>query len=267
MRAFRAAVVQLRSTGNIRPNLDRASGLIRAAADEGADLVALPENFAWIRVPGAEPPPVHPLHGPLVQEMQALARDCRCHLLLGGFPEEVCGQAKYHNAAALLAPSGDIIATYRKRHLFDVELEDLTIRESDFNLPGDDVVCASCELGVIGLSICYDLRFPEHYRELVDCGAEILAVPAAFTAPTGQAHWHVLLRARATENQCFVIAPGQVGHHGGDRESYGHSLIVDPWGEVLAEIDNGEGFAVADLDPARLQEVRRRLPALGHRRS
>ena len=272
MRAFRAAVVQLTSTGRIRRNLDRVGELVRSAAAQGADLVALPENFAWIRVPEAEPPPVGPVTpqapGTLVAEMAALARECACHLLLGGLPEAVPGQEKFHNASVLLDPDGRVLAHYRKRHLFDVELPDgRIVRESDYLLPGDRIVCARTPLGALGLSICYDLRFPEHYRALADRGAEILTAPSAFTRPTGEAHWHLLVRARAVENQCFIVAPNQVGFHGGDRTSFGHSLIIDPWGDVLAEVENGEGIALADLDPRCLTDVRTRMPALEHRRT
>lgn len=267
MRPFRAAVVQLTSTGDVRRNLERVRKLVLAAAGEGAELVALPENFAYLRVPDADPVPKGPVPGPLSEEMSALAREAGCHLLLGALPEEAPGDARYYNTSVMLAPDGAILAAYRKRHLFDVDLPDgQVLRESDNILAGDDIVCVDTPLARIGLSICYDLRFPEHYRALVDEGAEVLTVPSAFTVPTGRAHWHILLRARAIESQCFVLAPGQVGHHGGTRASFGHSLVVDPWGEILAEVADDEGFACADLDPARLEEVRSRLPSLRHRR-
>ncbi|MBN2498186.1 MAG: carbon-nitrogen hydrolase family protein [Deltaproteobacteria bacterium] len=269
MRSFRAAAVQLHSTADMARNLERAEHWVRRAKESGATLVALPENFAWIRVPGAGEPPSGGLDGEIVSRMRALARDCGCYLLLGGFPEAVPGELRVYNSSALIDPAGELLAVYRKRHLFDVDLpEGPCIRESDFNLPGDEIVCADTPLGRIGLAICYDLRFCEHFRALVDLGAELLCAPAAFTAPTGRAHWHVLIRARAIENQCFAVAPGQAGFHGGDRHSYGHSLIVDPWGEILAELDSerDEGLAVADLDAVRLEQVRRILPALRHRR-
>ena len=271
MRAFRAAVVQICSKGVTRRNLDTVHRLVREAVRAGAELVALPENFAWLRVPGAEPPPAGPVPGPLVDEMAALARDAGCYLLCGGLPEGEPGASHHHVASVLLGPGGagpdGVLGHYRKRHLFSVDLPDGTkLRESEYIVAGDELVCVETPLCTLGFSICYDLRFPEHYRALVDRGAEVLAVPSAFTEPTGRAHWHVLLRARAIENQCFVIAPGQVDFHGGDRHSYGHSLIIDPWGEILAEVEQGEGFAVADLDPERLADVRAKLPALTHRR-
>jgi predicted amidohydrolase len=267
----RAAVIQVRSTGELERNLERVRKQVRAACQDGAEWVVLPENFAWLRVPGAQPPPVGPadpkVDGCLVAQMASLAREEGCHLLLGGLPEQAEGSDKFYNAFVWLDPKGEVLAHYRKRHLFDVELPDGTvIRESDYNLAGDGVVCAQTPFGAVGLSICYDLRFPEHYRALSDQGAEIMTAPAAFTKPTGQAHWHLLVRTRAVESQCFMLAPNQAGHHGGDRYSYGHSLIVDPWGEVLAEVKGEEeGFACADLDPQRLTDIRAKLPALEHR--
>lgn len=266
LKAFRAAVVQLTSTGDVRRNLGRVRELVRAAVDDGAELVALPENFAWIRVPEADPPPRGPVPGPLTDELGALARECGCHLLLGALPETAPDPARHYNTSVLLGPDGGIVGSYRKRHLFDVDLADGTVlRESDTIAPGAAVVCLETPFARLGLSICYDVRFPEHFRALIDRGAEVLTVPSAFTVPTGRAHWHLLCRTRAVENQCFLLAPGQTGHHGGTRASYGHSLIVDPWGEILAEVAEGEGFAAADLDPERLADVRRRLPALRHR--
>lgn len=266
-RSYRAGVVQLCSRGDTRRNLARIRELVAEAVAQGAELVALPENFAWLRIPGAEPAPVGPVPGPLVDEMAQLARAHGIYLLCGGLPEGDPAEPRYYQASVLLAPDGSLAAHYRKRHLFDVELPDGTIlRESEVLKAGDDLVCAETPLGNIGFAICYDLRFPEHFRALVDAGAHILTVPSAFTDPTGRAHWHVLLRARAIENQCYVIAPGQVGVHGGDRHSYGHSLIVDPWGEVLAEVEEGEGVAVAEIDPHRLATIREKIPALKHRR-
>ena len=267
LRPFRAAVVQLCSKGVVRANLDRAADLVGQAAADGADLIALPESFAWLNVPGAEPGPAAPLPGPIVLEMAALARKHGCFLLLGGVSVSAPDDPRSYNTSVLLDPEGGTVATYRKRHLFDIDLPGgPTLKESDDYLAGDDIVCPATPLGVLGLSICYDLRFPEHYRACVDRGATVLFVPSAFTARTGRAHWHLLLRARAVENLAYVVAPAQHGYHGGERESYGHSLIVDPWGEVIAEVAEGDGFAAADIDPERLAQVRRGLPALQHRR-
>jgi predicted amidohydrolase len=202
------------------------------------------------------------------------------HLLLGSMVERgPAAQPGEHgrvelrrsfNTSLLFGPDGRRLAAYRKIHRFDVDLPpDVVFRESDAVLPGTDPVTVATSLGRLGLSICYDLRFGELYRSLVDRGAEILAVPSAFTARTGRAHWRVLLRARAIENQCWVLAPAQVGRHddGGIRHSYGHSMIVDPWGEIVAEVDeDAPGFAIAKIDPARVAEVRRAMPVREHRR-
>ena len=205
--------------------------------------------------------------GPILTAMADLARATRVHLLLGGFPERSEEPRLIHNTSVVLDPDGQVVATYRKIHLFDVDLPGgARFRESDAVKPGVEPVIAALPFGAVGLSVCYDLRFPELYRALAARGARILAVPAAFTAETGKDHWHVLLRARAIENQAFVLAPAQFGTHGGKRASYGHALVIDPWGVVLAESGNHEGVAVADLDLAYQDEVRRTLPCLRHRR-
>jgi len=199
--------------------------------------------------------------------MAALARRLRVTLLLGSLPERVPGDARVRNTAVLLGPGGETVAAYRKIHLFDIDLPGMEhLKESQAVLPGDEVVVAGTAIGPVGLSICYDLRFPELYRELVRRGARVLCVPSAFTERTGKAHWEVLLRARAIENLAYVLAPAQVGHHGGGRASHGQAMIVDPWGSVLAQVPDGEGVAVAELDFDRLERLRRELPALSHAR-
>jgi predicted amidohydrolase len=268
---LRVAAAQMTSTEDIDANLATAARLVHRAADAGATFVALPENFAFLgsdrdhRLAIAEP--VHEGAGPLLTAMQTLAREADVNLLLGGFPERSEHPGHIYNTAVLLAPDGSVTATYRKIHLFDVDLPGgAQFRESESVAPGRDVVVARFPWGGLGLSVCYDLRFPELYRQLTKSGARVLAIPSAFTAETGKDHWHVLLRARAIENQAFVVAAAQWGVHGGKRVSYGHALVADPWGVVLAECGNHEGLAVADLDFAYQDNVRRNLPCLEHRR-
>jgi predicted amidohydrolase len=185
----------------------------------------------------------------------------------GGFWEKAADSDKVRNACVYMRADGTIANVYRKIHLFDVDLPDGTkLLESETVEPGEEIVVADTPFGTLGLSVCYDLRFPELYRKLVDAGAIALAVPAAFTLTTGKDHWHVLLRARAIEQQCYVLAAAQAGHHYGRRRSYGHALIADPWGTVLAECGEGEGVAVAEIDPSYVQSVRGSLPSLAHRK-
>jgi len=239
----------------------------------------LPEAFAFLG-PEAEknriiePLPSHPRAatgfepGPILERCQRLARACGSHLILGGFHEATTEPGKSYNTCVHLAPDGAIQALYRKIHLFDVSLDDgTTLRESARTLPGREVVTTSLPFGPLGLSVCYDLRFPYLYQALVDLGAVALTVPSAFTQTTGAAHWAVLLRARAIECQAYVLAPAQHGHHWGNRRSWGHSLIIDPWGEIIGECPAGDGIAVADIDPTVVDRVRRQLPSLTHRRS
>jgi predicted amidohydrolase len=199
--------------------------------------------------------------------MGALARKLNITLLLGSLPEKVVGDARVRNTSVLLGPDGQTLALYRKMHLFDIDLPGMEhLKESRSVVAGNEVVTVQTAFGPVGLSICYDLRFPELYRELVRRGARVLAVPSAFTERTGKAHWEVLLRARAIENLAYVVAPAQVGTHAPGRASHGHALIVDPWGDVLAQVPDGEGVAVAELDFTRLERLRRELPALSHGR-
>jgi predicted amidohydrolase len=258
------------STDDVPRNLRTVARLVDEAAAAGAHLVGLPENFAFLgsdrdhRLALAERVDAP---GPILTEMAALARSAKVHLLLGGFPEVGPDAQRIHNTAVLLDPKGDVISLYRKVHLFDVDLPGgAHFRESDVVAPGQEAVVATLPWGGLGLTVCYDLRFPELYRRLVEKGARVLAVPAAFTAETGKDHWRVLLRARAIENQAYVIAPAQFGAHGGKRASYGHAMIVDPWGVVLAECGNREGIAMAELDFAYQDQVRANLPCLQHRR-
>jgi predicted amidohydrolase len=267
------AAAQLCSTENVADNLTRAGELVKGAARAGAQLVGLPENFAYLgsdrdhKLALAEE--ISPeARGPILEAMRQAARDAGVWLLLGGFPERVPGaEGRIGNTSLLLDPAGAVRARYRKIHLFDVEVPGgQRFRESDTVAAGDEAVVAETPWGGLGLTICYDLRFPELYRRLAAGGARMIAVPAAFTRETGKDHWHVLLRARAIENQAFVLAPAQYGFHGGKRASYGHALVVDPWGVVLAECGDRQGFALAELDFSQQDAIRRDLPCLTHRR-
>lgn len=262
-----AAVVQMTSTTDAERNLATAGSLVAQAASRGAVFVGLPENFAFLRSEGQPAPEPQSLDGPWVRRMSDLARRHGVTLLLGSLPERIPGDSRVGNTSVLLGPDGATLAAYRKIHLFDIDLPGMEhLKESKAVLPGDEVVVAETALGAVGLSICYDLRFPELYRELTRRGARVLCVPSAFTERTGKAHWEVLLRARAIENLAYVLAPAQVGHHGGGRASHGQAMIVDPWGSVLAQVADGEGVAVAELDFERLERLRRELPALSHAR-
>ena len=269
MTRFTAACVQLNVGTEIEPNLQAAAALIRRARAAGATLIATPENTGFIAqgrdavlqraLPEAEHPGL-----PFFAD---LARETGATLLIGSLSIGLPG-GKAANRSYLFAPSGEILARYDKVHMFDVELAGgERYRESATFEPGGQAVAAPLPAGgVLGLTVCYDLRFPYLYRALAQAGADILAVPAAFTRKTGQAHWHVLLRARAIETGSFVIAPAQTGTHDRGRQTYGHSLIVAPWGEVLADAGEAVGFVTAEIDLARVQEAREAVPALRHDR-
>ena len=262
-----AAAVQMTSTADVERNLETAERLVAGAAARGARFVALPENFAFLRSEGEPVPEPQPLDGPWVSRMSAVARRLEVTLLLGSIPEAIPGDVRVHNTSVLVGPAGETLAVYRKIHLFDIDLPGLEhLKESRSVAPGATPVVGQSAFGPVGLSICYDLRFPELYRELTRRGARVLAVPSAFTDRTGKAHWEVLLRARAVENLAFVVAPAQVGMHGRGRSSHGHAMIVEPWGAVVAQVADGEGAAVAELDFERQERLRRELPALSHAR-
>ncbi len=261
-----AAVVQLTSGPDLPANLARAVGLLAEAARRGATLAVLPENFAFMGEHERDKFAVAEAlddNGPILTAMKDAARRHQMALVLGGFPEK-SSATHVHNTSIYLDAAGAVKAVYRKIHLFDVEIPDgASYRESASVAAGSEPVVAE---GGIGLSVCYDVRFPELYRELGRRGARVLTVPAAFTLHTGRDHWHVLLRARAVENLCYVLAAAQYGRHNAKRVTYGHSLIVDPWGIVLAEVADHEGVAVAELDFEHQDKLRRELPALNHRR-
>ena len=267
MQRLLAAVVQMASGPDRTANLRRAAELVRDAAGRGATLVVLPEVFAWRGIDASDPAGAEPIPGPTTSAMGALAAELGVWLCAGSFLEAVADEARCYNTSCVIDPTGAIVARYRKVHLFDVELPGrVAVRESDRRLPGDRTVVVPTPAATLGCSICYDLRFPELYRRLAKGGAEILLVPSAFTFPTGAAHWDVLCRARAIENQCYLLAANQTGESPHGHRDYGNSMIVDPWGTVLARVGDGEGVAVAELDGAALARVRRELPALRHAR-
>ena len=272
------AAVQMTSGEDVDANLERARELVCEAATAGALIVGLPENFAYLggrqdhKLAIAEDLPAvgateHGDFGPILSAMRALALKAGVWLLLGGFPEKSRSAGRINNTSVLMDPEGTLSAIYRKMHLFDVDVPGgKRFRESETVEAGNDVVVAPTPWGGLGLSICYDLRFPELYRAHAAKGARMVAVPSAFTLQTGKDHWHVLLRARAIENQVYVMAPAQIGAHGPTRRSYGHALVVDPWGVIVAECSDQEGFALARLDFAHQDKLREALPVLTHRR-
>jgi len=266
---FRAAVVQLTSTSDAAGNLSAATELIERAASWGAAFVATPENTNYLGPHDEKARRAEPLGGATGTHFANLARRLGIHLLLGSFNEKSDEPTRCYNTSVLYSPAGEIVATYRKIHLFDVDIPGgVSFAESATCKPGEGTVVADTPLGRIGLSICYDLRFPELYRRLVDQGAQILMIPSAFTLATGKDHWEPLLRARAIENQCYVLAPAQHGRHddGGLRESWGHAMIVDPWGLPLATAADGPGLALAEIDLDRVERVRRAIPVSANRR-
>lgn len=262
-----AAVCQLNSGPDRARNIQRALELVSLAASRGAAFIALPENFELMASAAEKRAQADAIDGETLRPLRELVARLGVTLVAGSFAERSTGPDKVHNTSVLFGPDGARLAVYRKIHLFDVEVGDGAIyRESELVAAGDAAVTSPTTAGRVGLSICYDLRFPELYRQLSRVGAEILCVPSAFTLLTGKDHWEPLLRARAIENQCYVVAPAQWGSHPGGRVTYGHSLIVDPWGTVLCCHPDGEGVALAELDLAALDRIRLSLPALRHRR-
>jgi predicted amidohydrolase len=263
---MRAAAVQLNSTEDKDRNLAAADRLTREAASEGAELVVLPEKFNVLGTPDDYRRGAEALDGPTIGWARITARELGIDLVAGSIVERREGRDKLSNTSVHVGPDGDVKAVYRKIHMFDVVVGGQTYRESETEEAGDDVVLSETAEGVpLGLTVCYDLRFPELFRILAVKGARILSVPAAFTKVTGQAHWDVLIRARAIENQAFVVAADQTGTHPPDKESFGGSTIVDPWGEVLGRAGEGEAVVAADLDLGRQDEVREQLPSLANR--
>jgi predicted amidohydrolase len=265
--AYLVGAVQMTSTADRARNLETALRLVGEAADLGAKLVGLPENFAFMGPEEQRQATAEPVEGPTVSAIRDLARRRGIWILAGSIAERVDVPGKTANTSVLVADDGAVVAVYRKIHLFDVNIPDgARYAESEVVVPGDKVVVAPTPLGRIGLSICYDLRFPELYRGLASLGAELITIPAAFTLFTGKDHWEVLVRARAVENLAYVMAPAQVGRHSSSRQTFGNAMIVDPWGVVLARCPDGEGVCVAPVRRDRLERCRREIPALGHRR-
>ncbi len=270
MTTTQVAVVQMTSKPDLAHNLDAAERLVQRAAQAGAQLMVLRENFAWMGPEGTQRNVAErlPQGGPVLTRCQDWARSLGIELILGGYPEQTeDGGPRTYNTCVHLDAQGAFKQRYRKIHLFDVDLSDGTFaKESATVKAGDTPVVTDTAFGKLGLSICYDVRFPELYRKLVDLGAIAVAVPAAFTLHTGKDHWQVLLQARAIESQAYVLAAAQTGHHFDKRVCYGHAMIVDPWGCVLAQCGEGEGVAVATIDTDVVARVRSQLPSLKHRR-
>jgi deaminated glutathione amidase len=264
-----AACIQLTAGRDISPNIAAASDLVRRARDRGAQLIMTPEVSDMIeprRALRAEKARPEADHAMLVA-FRELARETGAWLLLGSITVREGGDERLRNRSVLIAPDGAVVQRYDKIHMFDVSLEGgESYRESAAFRPGEAAAVAALPWGVLGMTVCYDLRFPHLYRALARAGAQFLSIPSAFTVPTGRAHWHVLLRARAIENFCFVFAPAQCGEHAEGRRTYGHSLIVAPWGEILAEAEEGPGMIIAEIDPAKATEARNAVPSLTHDR-
>lgn len=265
-RKIRAAAIQMSSTPDKEENKETAEALVREAVSAGADLVALPELWSCHGLDGVYSENAEPIPGPTTEFMGDLARELGVYLLGGSILEGGPGAARLSNTSTFFDPSGEMTAVYRKIHLFDVKVSDREYLESANIAPGNEIVTAKAGAATLGLSVCYDVRFPELYRLLALRGAEILAVPAAFTLQTGKDHWELLLRTRAVENQAFVVAPAQWGQKADGRWTYGRSMIVDPWGTVLATCADRDGYALATLDLDYLDRFRTEFPALANRR-
>jgi predicted amidohydrolase len=273
---FTASCIQFTSARDYEPNIRVVSGLIRRARDAGADLVLTPENTGLTEPVGKSrrEKARDEANHPVLAALRDVARETRVWLLIGSLaidlsrePGEAEGERRLANRSYLIDPNGAIVARYDKVHMFDVDLAGgESYRESNAFRPGGQSVLAETPWGVLGMTVCYDLRFPHLYRALAQAGADFLAIPSAFTVPTGKAHWHVLMRARAIENGCYVFAPAQWGEHAEGRRTYGHSLIVDPWGEVLADGGEGVGIISARIDAAAIAKARRMVPSLKHDR-
>ena len=263
---MRAAAVQLQSTPDRDRNLAAADRLTRAAAKAGAELIVLPEKWPALGTPEQTIAAAEPFDGPIVQWAKDIARELGVDLVAGSFSEKT-DEERGRNTSVHVGPDGELRATYRKIHMFDVEVGGRVYKESEHEAPGEEIVLSETANGLgLGLTICYDVRFPELYRILAVRGAEIVTVPAAFTFATTRDHWEVLLRARAIEGQAFVVAANQIGEHAPGIRSGGRSMIVDPWGVVLATAPDSETFVVAELDLERQAEIRRTLPSLANRR-
>jgi len=276
MSAFTAACIQFTSARDYEPNIRVVSDLVRRARDADADFVMTPENTGLTEPNGKlrREKACDEANHPVLAALREVAKETGVWLLIGSLaidlsrePETAPGEHRLANRSYLVDPSGSVLARYDKIHMFDVDLAGgESYRESNAFRPGGHTVLAGTPWGVLGMTVCYDLRFPHLYRTLAQAGADFLAIPSAFTVPTGKAHWHVLMRARAIENGCFVFAPAQWGEHAEGRRTYGHSLIVDPWGEVLADAGEGVGIISARIEVAAIAKARRMVPSLQHDR-
>jgi predicted amidohydrolase len=272
---FTAACIQFTAGPDPEPNLDKVIALARQARDVGADLIMTPEATNFIESGKRRRDKARrEADDPFLAGMRDFARQTGAWVLLGSLVIDPAGEAgsegeqRLANRSFLIDAAGAIVARYDKIHMFDIDLPGgESYRESNAYRPGDATAVAETPWGRLGLTVCYDVRFPHLYRALAQAGADMLTVPSVFTVPTGRAHWHVLLRARAIENGCFVFAPAQSGEHTGGRKSFGHSLIVDPWGEVLGDGGEGEGIITARIEPERIAEARRMVPSLQHDRA
>jgi len=272
---FTAACVQFTAGSDSEPNLRMVRDLVRRARDVGADLIMTPEASNFVESGRRRREKARrEADDPFLTGMRSVARETGAWLLIGslvidptGEPDATAGETRLANRSFLVDPGGRIVARYDKIHMFDIDLPGgESYRESNAYRPGGATIVVDTPWGRLGMSVCYDVRFPHLYRALAQAGADFLVVPSVFTVPTGNAHWHLLLRARAIENGCFIFAPAQWGEHTGGRRSYGHSLIVDPWGEVLADAGDGVGIVTARIEVARMAEVRRMVPSLQHDR-
>lgn len=267
MKPYLAAALQMTSLPDLEKNLAQAEEFIDLAVRQGAELVGLPENFAYMAEEDDKVALAETIATATTKFLKTMAQRYQVTILGGGFPVPV-GEKQAHNTALLISPDGEELSRYEKVHLFDVDLPDgNTYQESSTVVPGRQLpkLYQSEKFGNVGLSVCYDVRFPELYRHLSKTGAEVLFVPAAFTAYTGKDHWKVLLQARAIENTCYIIAPAQTGEHYKRRQTHGHAMIIDPWGVILADAGEEPGIAIAPIDPERLNQVRRQMPSLQHR--
>ena len=262
---LRVACVQLVSGSDHAANLQCARRGVETAAARGAQLVVLPEKWNVIGEPDVLRAGAEAIDGPTIEAARSWARDHGIWLLAGSFVERVPGSERFENASLLLSPDGAIVARYAKVHMFDVEVAGVSYRESELERGGRELVVADVDGLPVGMSVCYDLRFPELYRILALGGARLITVPAAFTQHTGKDHWEVLLRARAIENQCFVVAAGLIGDHGHGKVSYGRSMVIDPWGTVLAQAPDAQSVIVTDLDLTNVDRVRASVPSLASR--
>ncbi|HEX2830648.1 MAG TPA: carbon-nitrogen hydrolase family protein [Burkholderiales bacterium] len=266
MTTFKAALLQMQTGNDIEANLDAVKSMAREAAAGGARFVMLPEYALMMDGSGRNmrDNALPADGGPVLLQLRALARELKVWLLVGSLTLKT-DDGRMTNRSLLLSDSGELVASYDKIHMFDATLPDgKVIRESSAYCPGDRAVVADTPWGKLGLTVCYDLRFPQLYRALAQAGARYLTVPSSFQRATGKDHWHPLLQARAIENACFVFAPAMCGEHPGNRSTYGHSLVVDPWGKILADGGESPGIVYADIDPARVDKVRGMLPCLTH---